>query len=46
MKKNFLKGINRKKAIEKVDLIELNKKKKIIKLKNIKRIYSKKWSYN
>ena len=44
--KNFLKGINRKKAIEKVDLIELNKKKKIIKLKNIKRIYTKKWSYN
>ena len=45
-KKNFLRGIERKKKIEDVELINLDKKKEIIKLKNIKKIYSSNWNYN
>ena len=40
-------GVNTNAADNFVKYIaNLNKKKKIIKLKNIKKIYSKKWSYN
>lgn len=43
-KKNYLKGIKRKNEIENVNLIKLKNKKSFVKLKDLKKIYSKEWS--